>query len=54
MKKENIVYFFIVYMLAICIITVLLSTFASGCSPAAIRISEEVIEDVVEEELKGK
>ncbi len=40
--------------LAIVVIAIACTTFVlTGCSPGAIRITEEVIEDVAAEELKG-
>jgi len=46
---RNCIYIFILFFIIIS-----LASFLIGCSPTAIRISEEVVEDVLEEELKGK
>ena len=43
--------FLVIFVLAPLII--IISVMLSSCSPSAIRISEEVIEDVAKEELEG-
>lgn len=40
-------------ILIIAVLYIFLLSVLSGCSPTGIRITEEVIEDVAEEELKG-